>query len=85
MKKQIGYFFVFITAFIFNNAFSQEALKTDVAKVTSGIFSEDKILPIKLSYSIIELKKETNDSTYIESNLSYQLKDGTWDSLPYRA
>ena len=82
MKKQIGYFFVFITAFIFNNAFSQEALKTDVAKVTSGIFSEDKILPIKLSYSIIELKKETNDSTYIESNLSYQLKDGTWDSLP---
>ena len=82
MKKQIGYFFVFITAFIFNNTFSQGALKTDVAHVTAGIFSEDKILPIKLSYSIIELKKETNDSTYIESNLSYQLKDGTWDSLP---
>ena len=82
MKKQIGYLFVFITVFIWNNAFPQDSLKTDLSKVNSGIFSEDEILPIKLSYSINEIKKETNDSTYIDSNLSYQLSDGSWGSLP---
>lgn len=82
MKKQIAYFFVFIIALLFNNIFSQEIIKGDDSITNSGIFAEDKILHIKLSYSINELKKETNDSTYIKSNLSYQLNDGSWKNLP---
>lgn len=82
MKKQIGYFLVLISIFIFNNTYSQGSLKTDVTNVNLGVFSDDKILPIKLSYSINKIKKETNDSTYIDSNLSYQLNDGSWESLP---
>ncbi|PTM10462.1 MAG: hypothetical protein DA407_03635 [Bacteroidetes bacterium] len=38
-------------------------------------------MPIKLKYSNRELKKETNDSTYVSSELSYQDNDGTWKSL----
>ena len=82
MKKQIGYLFIFIMALLFNNTYSQGNLKSDRSNITPGIFSENKILHIKLSYSINELKKETNDSTYIDSNLSYQLNDGSWGSLP---
>tara|TARA_R110000868_G_scaffold1389_21_gene10819 strand:- start:4393 stop:5454 length:1062 start_codon:yes stop_codon:yes gene_type:complete len=82
MEKQIGYLIVFITALLFNDAYSQESLNGDVSKVNVGLFLEDQILPIKLSYSINEIKKETNDSTYIDSNLSYQLSDGSWGNIP---
>lgn len=82
MKKQIGNLFVVLIFLIFNRSHSQEALQSDVSKISSGVFSEAKILPIKLSYSINELKKETNDSTYISSELNYQSNDGTWKSLP---
>ncbi len=82
MKKQIGYLLVFISILLFNNAYSRESINGEVSKVNVGLFSEVQILPIKLSYSIKELKKETNDSTYIDSNLSYQLKDGSWRNIP---
>ncbi len=82
MKKQIGNLFVVLIFLIFNWALAQEALQSDVSKINLGVFSEAQILPIKLSYSINELKKETNDSTYIDSNLSYQQSDGSWVSLP---
>ncbi|MGM5470727.1 hypothetical protein ACS386_10675 [Flavobacteriaceae bacterium LMO-SS05] len=75
MNKQIGYFFVFMSLFLFEYAPSQERIEI------SDIFLNQDILPIKLSYSIKEIKKSTNDSTYIDSNLDYQL-DGTWQVLP---
>ena len=82
MNKQIGnilVFFVFI--FFFNYSNSQEILKDDDSKKISRVFKEDKILPIKLSYSIKDIKKNTNDSTYINSTLFYQTKDSTWNSI----
>lgn len=84
MKKQIAYLFVLITVLLFNDAYSQDALKSEASNVNSGIFSEDNILHIKLSYSMNQLKKESNDSTYIDSNLSYQLNDSSWLSLPVK-
>lgn len=52
--------------------------------MSSGVFEEGWILPIKLSYSLKEIKKNTNDSTYINSSLVYQLKDSSWQALPVR-
>ncbi len=76
MNKQIGYFFVFISFSFFGYSQSQEGIEI------SDVFMEQEILPIKLSYSIKDIKKNTNDSTYIDSNLDYQLKDGSWHVLP---
>jgi len=81
MNKQIGFFFVFLSFFFFQYTFSQEE-ENIVAKKDSELFLKQEILPIKLSYSIKDVKKNTNDSTYIDSNLEYQLKDGSWQTLP---
>lgn len=82
MNKQIGYFFVIISFFFCNYSHSQEIIKSESSKTPSDVFLEQDILPLKLSYSIKDIKKETNDSTYIDSNLDYQLKDGSWQTLP---
>jgi hypothetical protein len=82
MNKQLGCFFVFISFSFFNFSQSQELIKSDSLEIQSDVFLESDILPIKLSYSIKEVKKETNDSTYIDSKLDYRLKDGSWQSLP---
>ena len=80
MNKQIGYFFVFISFFFFQYSFSQD-VENISSKNESELFSDQEILAIKLSYSIKDIKKNTNDSTYIDSNLEYQLKDGSWQTL----
>ncbi|MCW5517340.1 hypothetical protein J1G40_13855 [Muriicola sp. Z0-33] len=38
-------------------------------------------MPIKLVYSNKEMRNETNDSTYLKSELVYQMTDGSWDTL----
>ena len=81
MNKQVGYFIVLINILLFNYSFSQESLKSDSFKTVSQIFLEDQALPVKLSYSIKDVKKNTNDTTYIKSNLSYQSKNGSWLNL----
>ncbi|MBT8274419.1 MAG: hypothetical protein KJO77_11480 [Bacteroidia bacterium] len=39
------------------------------------------MLPVKLSYSIKNLKKNTNDSVYIPSTFSYRLPDSSWTTM----
>ncbi|NNK87146.1 MAG: hypothetical protein HKO90_02585 [Flavobacteriaceae bacterium] len=46
------------------------------------MFASTEPLPIKLEYSIREIKKETDDSTYINSILKYGDQDGNWLELP---
>lgn len=76
MKKQIGYIIVFINFLSFNAAVSQEAIKKPPE--VSKVFFEQSVLPIKLSYSIKDIKKNTNDTTYVKSSLSYKLHDDSW-------
>ena len=38
-------------------------------------------MSIKLNYSTKRIKKDTNDSTYIKTVLSYKLEDGSWKDL----
>lgn len=82
MNKQIRYFIVFVCFLLFQYTQSQDFIKSDSLKNQSDVFLESDILPIKLSYSIKEIKKNTNDSTYIDSNLGYQIQDDSWQSLP---
>ena len=49
--------------------------------VEKHLFEQTEILPVKLKYSRKFLRKETNDSTYIESNMAYKMSDGKWKSL----
>ncbi|MDN3641107.1 hypothetical protein QWY87_00225 [Lutimonas halocynthiae] len=55
-----------------------DSIKT--GKVTK-LFIQESILPIKLSYSNKDIKKKTNDSTFIQTVLSYQEEDLSWKDL----
>ena len=46
------------------------------------LFEERSPLSIKLAVSLSELKKKTNDSTYIPAVLSFKNDGGGWDSIP---
>ncbi|MCA0154499.1 hypothetical protein [Winogradskyella vincentii] len=48
---------------------------------STQLFADNDFLPIKFRYSKKQLKKETNDSTYMNSVISYESKEGTWDTL----
>ncbi len=82
MNKQIGFFFIFVYTFFFYYSVSQESAKINSIDEVEDVFSEETILPIKMAYSMKDIRKETNDSTYIDSEMEYQLKDGTWKTLP---
>ena len=81
MKKQIIYFLLtyFLTSpsFICAQEKDQSVDSVDVSK----LFKKQRILPIRLSYSNKELKKDTNDSTYINTILSYRNKEEKWKDL----
>lgn len=48
---------------------------------SSTLFSDQKPLAIQLKFSLKDLKKNTNDSTYMESMLYYKNESINWDSL----
>lgn len=45
------------------------------------LFSEEKALNLRLNVAIKEIKKKTNDSTYLPGILWVQKDNGSWDSL----
>jgi hypothetical protein len=49
---------------------------------TSPLFSSQEPLPIKMSFSVKELRKNTNDSTYMDSFLMLESSPGQWDTIP---
>ena len=81
MNKQI---ICILLVFVFHLPTTNFAQESSVLEETSkpiDLFDEQTTLPLKLNYSNKNLKRNTNDSTYIESNLSYQNEDETWTSL----
>ena len=53
------------------------AQKSDV----TPLFREEKALDMKLKVSIKDIKKKTNDSTYLASMLYVKNENGAWDSI----
>lgn len=81
MNKQIIYFLLIFFFSLPKISYTQNSDKSDSNQTSLGLFDEQSILPLKFKYSNKELKRETNDSTYIASELSYQNADSTWTSL----
>ncbi|MFN3997742.1 hypothetical protein [Algoriphagus sp.] len=49
---------------------------------TSALFQIDDPLPIKMAFSVKDLRRNTNDSTYMDSFLMIESSPGKWDSIP---
>jgi hypothetical protein len=64
-------------------AFAQEKEKEQKVEKVTALFRDQSILPIKLSYSNKEMKRNTNDSTYLLSHLYFQDEE-KWDSIPVK-
>ncbi len=61
--------------------FAQEGIEGGLGDVLPELFRTEAPLQIKLRYSNKFLKRETNDSTYLESMIWFSRGD-LWDSLP---
>jgi len=48
---------------------------------TTRLFEEQDLLTLKLKFSIKNVKYNTNDSTYLNSMLSYKNEASSWDSI----
>ncbi|WP_111670483.1 hypothetical protein [Algoriphagus litoralis] len=46
------------------------------------LFKTDDPLPVKMAFSVKELKKTTNDSTFMDSFILIESSPGKWDSIP---
>ena len=81
MNKQIIYVLLFFQLTSTSFLFAQNLNNSVDSENVSLLFKEQSILPIKLSYSNKELKKNTNDSTYIKTTLSYKNENDEWQKL----
>ena len=81
MNKQIISFLLIFLIGLPTAFNAQNSHDSDSSKNMLGLFEEQSLLSLRFKYSNKELKKETNDSTYIASKLSYQNVDGSWIPL----
>jgi hypothetical protein len=81
VKKQAISLFLLISFFITEATFSQELTATEQDNKITELFLNEDPLAIKLRYSNKALRKETNDSTYIDSKIEYMTGDEDWKTL----
>ncbi|MGB5377779.1 hypothetical protein [Muriicola sp.] len=60
----------------------QENLLVDSGEDSAQLFGKEQPLLLQLRYSNKALKKDTNDSTYLQSMVWFREADTPWDSLP---
>jgi hypothetical protein len=81
VKKQAISLFLLVFLLITEAIFSQELASTELDNKTTELFLKKDPLAIKLRYSNKALRKETNDSTYIDSKIEYMTGDEDWKTL----
>lgn len=81
MNKQTIYLFLFTYLLFVGTTFSQEMVNTDQDNQVTELFLTNDPIPVKLRYSNKVLRKETNDSTYIDSEIEYMTSDDSWNTL----
>ena len=81
MKNQLLFFFLSIQVIFINLAYSQSNIGKKSFEETSALFQNQYLLSIQLKFSIKNIKKNTNDSTYVSSTLLYKNEDALWDSI----
>ena len=68
-----GFLFCFSILFLASKGFAQESF---------DLFADQEPVEIRMKFSVKDIKKDSNDSTYVESFLQYKNeKTGEWDSL----
>jgi hypothetical protein len=81
MKKQVTYLSMMLLLFLDCISYSQDVEKVDQDIKGSDLFLNQEILPIKLSYSNRDLKKNAKGKKYVSSDILYQLADSSWENL----
>lgn len=81
VNKQTIYLFLFTYLLFVGTTFSQEMVNTDQDNQVTELFLTNDPIPVKLRYSNKVLRKETNDSTYIDSEIEYMTSDDSWNTL----
>ncbi|CAM4091869.1 hypothetical protein [Gillisia hiemivivida] len=71
------------TVLFINISIAQDSIN-DLPKTSSALFINNEVMHISLKYSNKDIKKETNDSTYITTFLKFKEKEQSWDSLEVR-
>ena len=81
MIKQVIIIFLAPLLLSATTFYGQNTIENDAVPEVTTLFRTTDVLPIKLVYSNKEMRNETNDSTYLKSEMVYQLEDGSWDTL----
>lgn len=64
------------------HSYGQENAISDLDKGVQPLFSTEVPLLLQLRYSNKDMKRETNDSTYLQSMVWFKEANASWDSLP---
>ena len=59
------------------------AWSVGVSQELEKLFDSESPISMKMSFSIKEIKSKTNDSTYMDSEISVQTSSGTWQTFPF--
>jgi hypothetical protein len=83
------YRLLFFWTFLFflampDHAFVQELQDAAIGQTSTDLFGSQQPLKLSLAASIKSLKKETNDSTYLEGTLGFAQQDQLLDSVDLR-
>jgi len=78
-KQTISLFLLFLFV-AWNPLFSQESQEIASTEKITALFKDQSILPLRMSFSNKEMKRNTNDSTYLLSRVYFE-NDGIWDSI----
>lgn len=73
-----------ITIFISISGYGQKVHSDKKLGKVSKLFRTTSILPIQMAYSNRDLKKHTNDSTYLDIDLFYSDSEDKLDTVPVR-
>lgn len=83
-KVQIKLRLLTLCVFLSLTSFGQKDSKSKKLGKVSKLFTTHTMLPVDLSYSNRDLKKHTNDSTYLDTDLRYSDVSDTTTTLPVR-
>ena len=61
--------------------YCQDNAQEDGTMSLTKLFESEEVLSLKLSYSSREVRTKTNDSTYLQTMLSYKGANDKWESL----
>ncbi len=67
--------------FIAGTSIAQDIVVENSDIAASPLFLNQKAMPLKMRFSNRNIRKNTNDSTYIVSTLFYKSQESTWDSM----